>query len=179
MWHAGPFGPWRFKERIFEKGDLKYVILDLLAEKPRHGYEVIRALEERFGGLYSPSPGAVYPTLQMLEDLGHVTSSQQDGKRTYEITEEGRAFLAERKDTMEHIRGRMRTRFAPWFDEEGAREFAEEMREFASDMKDFAGMFARSQGGAWRDPARRDRIRDILKRARLEIDQILREPEAR
>ncbi len=177
MWCAGPFGPRRFRDRMFEKGDLKYVILDLLAEKPRHGYEVIRDLEERFGGLYSPSPGAVYPTLQMLEDLGYVTSSQQDGKRTYEITEEGRAFLAERKDTVEHIHGRMRSRFGPWFDEEGAREFAEEMRGFASDMKDFAKTFAKSQGGAWRDPAKRDRIREVLKRTREEIDRILKAPE--
>ena len=172
MWHAGPFGPWRFRDRMFEKGDLKYVILDLLAEKPRHGYEVIRELEERFGGFYSPSPGAVYPTLQMLEDLGYVTSSQQDGKRTYEITEDGRKFIAERKETMEHVRGRMRSRFGPWFDEEGAREFA-------FDMKDFAKTFAKSQGGAWHDPAKRDRIREVLKRTRQEIDDILRESETK
>ncbi len=179
MFYAGPFGPWRFKERMFEKGDLKYVILDLLAEKPRHGYDIIRELEERFGGLYVPSPGAVYPTLQMLEDLGYVTSSQQDGKRTYEITEEGRKFLAERKDTMDDIRGRMRSRFGPWFDEEGAREFAEEMREFAGDMKDFAKTFAKSRGGMWRDPAKREKIREILRRTRHEIDEILREQETK
>jgi DNA-binding PadR family transcriptional regulator len=164
---------------MFEKGDLKYVILDLLAEKPRHGYEVIRDLEERSGGFYSPSPGAVYPTLQMLEDLGYVTSSQQDGKRTYEITEEGRKFLAERKETVENIRRRTHSRFGPWFDEEGAREFAEEMRGFAADMKEFAKTFAKSQGGAWHDPAKRDRIREVLKRTRQEIDEILKESESK
>lgn len=174
MWHKGPFGPWSFKERMFEKGDLKYVILDLLAEKPRHGYEVIRDLEERLGGFYSPSPGAVYPTLQMLEDMGYVSSSQQDGKRVYQITEEGRAFLAERQETLDDIRRRMRSRFGPWFDEEEVREFADEMKEFARDMKDFAKMFAKSQGSAWRDPARREKIREVLKRTRQEIDEILR-----
>jgi len=174
MWRGGPFGPFGFRERMFEKGDLKYVILDLLKDKPKHGYEIIRDLEERFGGFYSPSPGAVYPTLQMLEDLGYVASIQQDGKRVYQITEEGKAFLAERKDTMEDIRDRMRSRFGQWFDEEG-KEFAEEMREFAHDMKDFAKMFAKSQSGAWRDPAKRQRLRDVLKRTRDEIDAILKE----
>src|SRR5262245_30800963 len=81
------------RDRIFEKGDLKSVILQLLKEKPRHGYEVIRALEERFGGFYSPSPGAVYPTLQMLEDLGYTSVVSQDGKKVYTITDEGLKFL--------------------------------------------------------------------------------------
>jgi DNA-binding PadR family transcriptional regulator len=173
VWHRRPFGPWSFKERMFEKGELKFVILDLLAEKHKHGYEVIRDLEERLGGFYSPSPGAVYPTLQMLEDMGYVSSVQQDGKRVYQITEEGRAFLVERKETVEDIQKRVRSRFGPWFDEEEMREFAEEMKSFASDMKDFAKMFAKSQGGAWRDPSKRDKIREVLKRTRAEIDEIL------
>ncbi len=175
----GGFGGWGgLRERMFEKGDLKYVILELLAEKQRHGYEIIRDLEDRFGGFYSPSPGAVYPTLQMLEDLGYVTSLQQDGKRTYQITDEGRAFLTERKDTVDDIRERMRTRFGPWIDEEEVRVFADEMREFGKDMRDFAKMFAKSQSHAWRDPATREKIRDVLKRTRQEIDDILRNSEA-
>jgi DNA-binding PadR family transcriptional regulator len=177
MWHAGPpFSPWRFKERMFEKGDLKYVILGLLADKPRHGYEVIRDLEERFGGFYSPSPGAVYPTLQLLEDMGYVTSDKQDGKRIFEITEEGRQFLSDRKDTIDEIASRMKSRFGPWFNEEGAKEVAEEMKAFALDMKDFARTFARSQGGAWGDPSKREKVREILKRTREEIDGIFNEP---
>ena len=78
--HQGPGGP---GERFFGRGDLKYVILDLLKDQPRHGYDIIRALEDRMGGQYRPSPGSVYPTLQMLEDLGYVTSSQQEGKKVY------------------------------------------------------------------------------------------------
>jgi len=169
------FGGWRgARERMFEKGDLKFVILSLLAERPKHGYELIRELEGSFGGFYSPSPGAIYPTLQMLEDLGYVTSSQQDGKRVYQITDEGRAFLAERKETVDEIRARMRSQFAPWLDEAEVREFADEMREFGRDMRDFARMFARSQTRAWRDPATREKIRDVLKRTRREMDDILR-----
>jgi DNA-binding PadR family transcriptional regulator len=89
------FGPRR--GRVFEKGDLKYVILDLLKDEPSHGYELIRALEERFRGFYSPSPGSIYPTLQLLEDLGHVTVTQRDGKKVYTITEQGRGFLEEHR----------------------------------------------------------------------------------
>src|SRR5579862_740445 len=78
-----------FRGRMFEQGDLKYVILQLLSEKPRHGYEVIKALEERLGGAYSPSPGAVYPTLTMLEDLGYArATTEESGKKIYEITAE-------------------------------------------------------------------------------------------
>ncbi len=71
-----------WRENRFERGDIKYVILDLLRERPSYGYEIIRALEERFGGLYTPSAGTVYPTLQMLEEMGYVTSSQSEGEKT-------------------------------------------------------------------------------------------------
>ncbi len=84
--------------RFGRRGDLKYVILRLLADKPMHGYEVIRKLEEESGGIYSPSPGSVYPTLQMLEDQGCVVSEQAEGKRVYRITDEGRAVLKEHGD---------------------------------------------------------------------------------
>src|SRR6266704_6871178 len=88
-------GPWR-GGRMFEQGGLKFVILRLLDEKPRHGYEIIKEIEERFGGMYSPSPGTVYPTLTMLEDLGYARARpEESGKKIYEITEEGRKHLAE------------------------------------------------------------------------------------
>src|SRR5205085_3016619 len=73
--------------RHFDRGDVKYVLLDLLREGPRHGYDMIKELEQRSGGLYSPSPGSVYPTLQMLEDQGLVTSTTVDGKRTFRLTD--------------------------------------------------------------------------------------------
>src|SRR6478672_8243452 len=112
---GGPGRGGRRRSQMFESGEVKFVILRLLNEKPRHGYEVIRALEERFGGLYTPSPGAVYPTLQLLEDLGYVTAQQQDGKRVYSITAEGRRFLAEREDVVEDIRSRVGAWFDPSF----------------------------------------------------------------
>ncbi|MCE2422500.1 MAG: PadR family transcriptional regulator [Gemmatimonadetes bacterium] len=81
--------------RFVRKGDLKFLLLKVLADGPMHGYEIIRRIEEDSGGLYSPSPGSVYPTLQMLDDQRFVNSVEEDGRRVYTITEEGRAFLAE------------------------------------------------------------------------------------
>lgn len=90
--------------RVFEQGDLKYVILRLLEEKPRHGYEIIKELEDRFGGAYSPSPGTVYPTLTMLEDLGYAkVAPDAGGRKVYEITAEGSAYLAEHSTTVDSI----------------------------------------------------------------------------
>src|SRR6478609_2638378 len=88
--------------RFFEQGDLKYVILRLLDEKPRHGYDIIKELETRFGGSYAPSPGTVYPTLTMLEDMGYArVIPEEGGKKIYEITEEGRKYLAEHSTTVD------------------------------------------------------------------------------
>lgn len=81
--------------RMFERGYLKYALLELLQERPKHGYEMMKNLEERMGGFYAPSAGAVYPTLQLLEDRGWATSETVEGKKVYTITDEGRAALAE------------------------------------------------------------------------------------
>jgi DNA-binding PadR family transcriptional regulator len=90
--------------RVFEQGDLKYVILRLLAEKPRHGYEIIKELEERFGGAYAPSAGTVYPTLSLLEDLGYATvTPEEGGKKVYSITPAGEKYLEENKSAVEDI----------------------------------------------------------------------------
>jgi DNA-binding PadR family transcriptional regulator len=92
---------------VFDRGDLKYIILSLLKRRPMHGYEVMRALEEESGGFYTASPGSVYPTLQMLEDRGLVASESEDGKRVYSITDEGRAFVDSSRDKIEDIRDRL------------------------------------------------------------------------
>jgi DNA-binding PadR family transcriptional regulator len=103
------FGPkgknqWRGQRRNwFESGDMKYVILTLLLEKPMHGYEVMKALEEETSWCYKPSPGTVYPTLQWLEDEGLVKADDVDGKKVYAITDTGRAFLEENKGTVDDI----------------------------------------------------------------------------
>ena len=112
----GGHGRWRGRAaRLFEQGDLKYVILRLLEEKPRHGYEIIKELESRFGGSYAPSPGTVYPTLTMLEDIGYArVVPEEGGKKIYEITDEGRKHLAEHSTTVNDIFDRI-ARFVEGF----------------------------------------------------------------
>src|SRR6059036_2838637 len=111
------FGPraWGFRGRRgggrrqwFGAGDMKYVILKLLKDKPRHGYEVMKELEEQLHGCYSPSPGTVYPTLQWLEDEGLVVAKDVEGKKVYEITDAGRQFLEEHRDVVDDIFDRVR-----------------------------------------------------------------------
>jgi DNA-binding PadR family transcriptional regulator len=148
---------------IFESGELKLVILRLLKEKPRHGYEIIKALEERMRGCYTPSPGAVYPTLQLLEDQGYVRVVETEGKKVYHITGEGERYLEENRDTLDDIFERLR----------------DTVRDFAGGaMGDLNGAFARlartTYKGAWRSgpghPAIR-RATEILNRAASEIEQ--------
>lgn len=94
--------------RWFEPGEMRLVILRLIREKPMHGYEIIKALEERFHGCYTPSAGSVYPTLQMLEDQGYVRIVEEGGKKVYHITPEGEAFLESNKSTIDDIFDRVR-----------------------------------------------------------------------
>jgi DNA-binding PadR family transcriptional regulator len=155
--HRGRMG------RIFEQGDLKYVILRLLEEKPRHGYEIIKELEDRFGGAYSPSPGTVYPTLTMLEDLGYAKAAQDEGgRKVYEITAEGKAHLAEHSTTVDGIFERIARFVEGIFDEP---------------MMDVNHAFRRVGRAAYgqasrnvRDTARLGRIKEILERAAAELE---------
>jgi DNA-binding PadR family transcriptional regulator len=97
--------------RFFGAGDLRYVILQQIAEKPSHGYEIIKSIQERLGGTYAPSPGVVYPMLTMLEEMGHATVVSDGARKLYTITEEGSKSLAENKAMVEAIFARMdRTR---------------------------------------------------------------------
>lgn len=94
--HDGPRhgGGGRWRGRVFEQGDLRFVILKLIAEQPRHGYEIMKAIEEALGGAYSPSPGVVYPTLTFLEEMGlAAVEPSEDAKKRYGATAEGRAYL--------------------------------------------------------------------------------------
>jgi DNA-binding PadR family transcriptional regulator len=94
--------------RIFDHGDLRLVMLHLIAEKPRHGYEIIKAIEEMLSGAYSPSPGVVYPTLTMLEELGYVTvDASESGKKQHTITESGAALLQANRQAVDALRDRI------------------------------------------------------------------------
>ena len=169
---AGGFGfarPWgwggawagRRRRRWFESGDMKYVILKLLQEKPRHGYEVMKELEERMQGCYTPSPGTVYPTLQWLEDEGLVSVRELEGKKVYEITPAGVTFLETHRDTVEDIFERIR-------------EVVERVSGGAmADVNRAVGRLLKATYRAgWKltDDAARRRVADVLTRAAEELE---------
>ena len=161
-----PRGRWR-GGRMFEQGDLRYVVLRLLEEKPRHGYEIIKALEERFSGAYAPSPGVVYPTLQFLEDLGYARIVPgPEGKKTYEITDAGRAHLAENQGTVDSIFERVSKLMGHFLDEP--------MTEVHSAFRKTGKATYSRATDAVQNPATLRQIVEILDRAAKEIEAIPR-----
>ena len=168
-----PFGPFgrRFgprPDRLLGRGQLKFVMLSLLKDQPRHGYDLMRALEEHFHGFYTPSPGSVYPTLQMLEDQGYVTGTEQDGKRVYTLTDEGRQFLAEHQAELDALHERIGSGWG------GASRA--EIGQLMQEVGQLAQFLARqAPHGGFRDPARVRRVRDVVRRARTEIEAIFGE----
>ena len=93
--------------RMLAQGDLRLIALALIAEQPRHGYEIIKVLEDKTAGWYSPSPGIVYPTLTYLEEAGYVTAQAEGAKKLYSITPEGRAHLEENRDFVDAVLERL------------------------------------------------------------------------
>jgi DNA-binding PadR family transcriptional regulator len=145
---------------------MKYVILKILSEKPMHGYEVMKALEEETSGCYRPSPGSVYPTLQWLEDEGLVSATETSGKKVYAITDSGRAFLEENKGTVDDIFDRI----------------SDTIDRFASEpIAEVNGAIGRIVASAYRvawkanrDEVKRQKLKDILERTSRELDDLAR-----
>ena len=160
----GGFGPF-FRGGGFERGDMKHVILYLLADRPRHGYDIIKEMESRFCGFYSPSPGTVYPTLQMLEDQGLVRSKEEDGKRIYEITDKGKQELQDRKEKLDGIWDRMEN----WknFRLEDLNDLFEDLAE----LKKYVRMRMHRRG---LNAEKLKKIRKIIQTAKEEIMQVLK-----
>jgi DNA-binding PadR family transcriptional regulator len=84
-----------------ERGVVRYLVLDAIEKQARHGYEIMTAITEKSGGQYKPSPGVIYPTLQMLEEIGHAKATEQDGRKSYAITSEGKDDLAEHREDVD------------------------------------------------------------------------------
>jgi DNA-binding PadR family transcriptional regulator len=113
--HRGGGAPWGEEtegrgrgRRVFDANQLRLVLLKLLSDEPRHGYDLIRAIEELTGGAYSPSPGVVYPTLTLLAEMGHTSENQSEGSRkTYAVTADGQAFLDARKTEVAALMARL------------------------------------------------------------------------
>jgi DNA-binding PadR family transcriptional regulator len=95
------------RRRLFDHGDLRFILLSMIAARPAHGYDLIKALEERMGGGYSPSPGVIYPTLTMLEEQGFARIEAEDGKKLYHATEDGLAFLKANQGSVDAIQARI------------------------------------------------------------------------
>jgi DNA-binding PadR family transcriptional regulator len=98
----------RRSRRMFESGELRLVLLKLIADEPRHGYDLIRAIEELTGGEYAPSPGVIYPTLTLLQDMGLIEEAPVEGARKpFQVTEEGRQHLEQRSEEVEALLERL------------------------------------------------------------------------
>jgi DNA-binding PadR family transcriptional regulator len=167
---GGPFGDEGFPggpgrgPRFFGRGDLKYALLELLQERPMHGYEMMKALQERSGGMYSASPGSVYPTLQMLEDRDFVTVSEVEGKKVYTITDAGRAFLAEAQQEQ---------RGGPWQGFRGGPEGDwADIAAFGHELRELGPLFRHALHAARHDPQKIERLRAALAQVRAELAAI-------
>ncbi len=151
---------------FFERGGIILVILDLLKEQPRHGYDIIRELEERSGGFYSPSPGVVYPTLQSLEDRDFVTAvAEPGGKKIYSITDAGTAWLDSHKEEATRTREHM----ASFGGRMGAGQWPGAM----DDMRWFFRDVAQAMRRTMNDPEKIRAIREVIVDAKKRIDDIV------
>jgi DNA-binding PadR family transcriptional regulator len=171
LWAGGGGFPWwqmvmGARGRFFEAGEVRLALLSLLNEGPKHGYQLMKEMSERSGGVYKASAGSVYPTLQQLEDEGMVTAEMISGRRTYTLTEAGRVELAGDPETVRRIwdRAEKYEGWSHWMGPEGAVVYAPLVDLFKS------GLRAASRTGGKADGA--ERIRAILERARKELEEL-------
>ncbi|HUA95752.1 MAG TPA: PadR family transcriptional regulator [Acidimicrobiales bacterium] len=158
---GGGWGGWGGGgRRRMRRGDIRRGVLSALQDGPAHGYEIMRRLEERSGGIWRPSPGSVYPLLQMLEDEGLVRAEARDGTRVFELTDAGRAE-AEAAQQEGHV--------TPW----AGGESADRARTLRSSMGQL--FLAVRQLGAAGTPEQVDKTVEILQRAKKELYQLLAE----
>ena len=155
--------------RLFARGELRLALLALLDESPRHGYELMKKLESRSGGMYRASAGSVYPTLQQLEDEGLARSEPIDGKRVYSLTDAGRAELEEQATVVRRI-WRRADEWGDWGSASGP-----EAWEIARPARDLAKAALRAVGSAYDDADRVDQVRSILEKATRQIENLDRE----
>lgn len=161
-------GEGRFdKKRFFKRGDIKIVLLKLISEQPRHGYELIKVLEEKFQGFYSPSPGSIYPTLQMLEDQDLIEVAKEGRKKIFHITDEGQTYLNENQSDDSFI-SRMNM-----FDDVDFNEIMTLRNEFSSLFKSFfeAGRKVIN------DPEKVQQLKNLVHQTSKELDTITNDSE--
>jgi len=152
--------------RFFGPGEVRLALLSMLAEKPLHGYELMKQLEERSGGVYRASAGTIYPTLQQLEDEGMVASDLRDSKKTYTLTDAGRRELDDRREAVERIWRRARR----WEDWRSA--FNPDAAEIRGPAERLVKAAFRAVAGELATHQRLERVREILLRALHELDNL-------
>lgn len=160
----GPFGGGPFGgrgRRMFDPGALRLVVLGLIAEEPRSGYDIIKALEAEFQGAYSPSPGAIYPILQMLEEADLVVSEPQGNKKLFSITDQGRAFLAENQAELD----RLNEQLAENSERVSGAAIGDEARDLMREL------FGRVRDGSL-SPEQAKKAVEILRRAKDELGKL-------
>jgi DNA-binding PadR family transcriptional regulator len=157
---GGPFARAR-GARMFDSGALRLLVLGLIAEAPRHGYDIIRDLYDRFQGAYRPSPGSIYPILQTLAEAGFVTSEAHGRQRLFAVTDEGRAYLAGQRAEYDAINAQVEEAARPI----GGAALGQAIRQLR------AALFDKLRKGAL-SPAQAAKLREALERARREIEQI-------
>jgi DNA-binding PadR family transcriptional regulator len=155
----GPGGPWRGGGRKARRGDIRTAALLLLAEEPRNGYQIMQEVEERSDGAWRPSPGSVYPALQQLEDEGLVRSEEIDGRKAFQLTDAGRAHLAERDPD----------RPAPW--EQMSDDVGAKAHELGKIMREVAFAFVQVMRAGSEE--QQEQARKVLVTARRELYRIL------
>src|SRR5215472_4701628 len=156
---------------VFRHGGLRLYLLKLLDEEPRHGYDVIRLLQDKFLGVYSPSPGTIYPRLARLEEEGLVTHEVIDGKKVYKITDAGREELNRRLDDLADLEDELSASVR-----DIAREITRDVRETVRSLRDEFTWAVRDAGRTGHDTSRRDRpdsagTHSAADRAQAEADQ--------
>jgi DNA-binding PadR family transcriptional regulator len=148
-----------------ERGEIRYLVLDAIRERPRHGYEVIQHIEQRAGGTYRPSPGVIYPTLQMLEELGHARVVEAAGRKAYEITDEGRADLTANAGAVDDFYQR--------FEEDPLESHAEDFAEVMWRIARLVKTFKRGARHGKLTPEMLRGIRAVLDQALSGIEDVL------
>lgn len=149
------------KERFFKKGNLQFVILKMLQQESKHGYQIIKDLEEQFKGFYSPSPGSVYPILQMLEDREFVSISKDGKKKVYTITEEGQTFLNE------NMNDAMLTRL----EQLKHMDFGK-MQESRAQLQDLFRTFMLKSKESFNDEEKKRKFNEFVERTKKELEDL-------
>lgn len=154
-----PGSPGTRGPKMFDAGTLRYLVLQLIADKPRHGYDIIKSIGQRAGGAYAPSPGAIYPLMHGLVGQGYVAVSLDGTKKLHSITPEGLAFLDANRAYVDAIAARVST----------PGEASDDLRQLMHELK--AVVIARGRAGE-PDAVRLDAIRAILRQARADIEAL-------